>query len=395
MPLSKNGGSFIVKVIVLGGAGNMGGHAVRELAQCSEVTEVMVAGRHLTKAQAFVQGLQNPKVEAIQVDANDHEALVKALRGFNVAVGAIGPSYQYETRMARAALEAEVHYVSLCDDRDAAVQVFALDEEARRKGITLLTGLGGTPGITNVLARRAADRLQKVDEIHIAWCGSVADAAGFAVILQTMRIFSGSVPIFENGQHLLVPAGSGKEKVRFPLPVGDSFVYYVSHPEPITLPRFLPEVRQVTLKGGISERFLTSLAIFLGKMELTHSASGLLVLGRILKLLLPVLGRIGRPEAPCCAVRVDVIGQRGNEQRRIAYGVADRLGHLTGASLTAGALMLGRGDIQTRGVVAPEACISPDGFLMELHRRGIQIWEGHDMVKLLTIKAKRVSKEGF
>ena len=51
-----------------------------------------------------------------------------------VAASGIGPFYRYEARVARAAIEAGVPYVSICDDYDAAEAVLELDEEANAEG---------------------------------------------------------------------------------------------------------------------------------------------------------------------------------------------------------------------------------------------------------------------
>ncbi|MBD3291385.1 MAG: hypothetical protein GF393_00565, partial [Armatimonadia bacterium] len=94
------------------------------------------------------------------------------------------------------------------------------------------------------------------------------------------------------------------------------------------------------------------------------------------KALLPVIGRLGRPEHPCSGVRVDVGGTRDGEEVAITYGAADNMDRLTGLPLAIGAAMLGRGEISRRGVLAPEACIAPDPFIAELATRGITVYEG-------------------
>jgi saccharopine dehydrogenase-like NADP-dependent oxidoreductase len=43
--------------------------------------------------------------------------------------------------------------------------------------------------------------------------------------------------------------------------------------------------------------------------------------------------------------------------------------------LSIGAQMIGRGDVQVKGVVAPETAIDPDTFFAELARRGIELHE--------------------
>lgn len=46
------------------------------------------------------------------------------------------------------------------------------DGEARRAGVTVLLGIGASPGLTNLLARHSADQLDEVDYIQTVW-GSV------------------------------------------------------------------------------------------------------------------------------------------------------------------------------------------------------------------------------
>lgn len=46
---------------------------------------------------------------------------------------------------------------------------------------------------------------------------------------------------------------------------------------------------------------------------------------------------------------------------------------LTALPLAIGALMLGRGEIRLPGVVAPEDCIDPGPFLVELEKRGVSV----------------------
>ncbi|MBI3910399.1 MAG: saccharopine dehydrogenase NADP-binding domain-containing protein [Armatimonadetes bacterium] len=365
-----------MRVIVLGGAGDMGSRAVRDLAGQPEVESLVVADYDEARARALVASLNNPRISAARVDANDPGSLVDAMCGCDVAASAVGPFYRYEVKCAAAAIGARCHYVSLCDDYDAAQAVLELDQKAKEQDVTVLTGLGWTPGISNILARKAADAVDTVEEIKVAWGGSASDSEGFAVILHTLHIFSGRVPSFQNGRLVYVPAGSGKERVRFPAPVGEVNVFHLGHPEPVTLPRAFPGVRTVTLKGGLSEGFLNSLAILLNRLRLTNTARQREVIGKLIKPLLPALGKIGRPACPCSAVRVDVKGTRGGKLERLTYGAADHMNHLTGVPLAIGTVMLGRGEITRRGVVAPELCIPPDRFISELARRGITIYQG-------------------
>jgi saccharopine dehydrogenase-like NADP-dependent oxidoreductase len=215
-----------------------------------------------------------------------------------------------------------------------------------------------------------------VDEINVAWGSSASDSEGYAVILHTLHIFTGWVPTFRKGRQVEVRAGSSKEVVLFPPPVGRVNCYHLGHPEPVTLPRFLSGVRTVTLKGGLSEQPLNELAIWLARLRLTDTPAKKDLLGQIIKATLPLLSKLGEAEDPCSAVRVDVGGWVDGTYRQVSYGAAAHMPELTSLPLALGALMLARGEIDAPGVVAPEACIEPDPFLAELKRRGVAI---HDM----------------
>jgi saccharopine dehydrogenase-like NADP-dependent oxidoreductase len=361
-----------MRIIVLGGAGDMASRAVRELADQEEVTNLTVADYNQDAAERLAANLGD-KVRAAWVDANDHNALVSVIAGHDAAACGIGPFYQYEAKAARASIEAGVPYVSLCDDYDGTQAVLELDSAAKEAGVTVLTGLGWTPGLSNVLARKASSGFDLLDEINVAWGSGTEGEEGLAVILHTMHIFTGLVPSFQKGRLIDLPAGTGKEVILFPTPVGRVNCYHLGHPEPVTLPRFLPGVRTVTLKGGLSEQFLNDLAIWLARLRLTDTPAKKEALGQIIQAALPFLSRLGGVEEPCSAVRVDVGGWTDGTYHQVSYGAAAPMAELTGLPLAIGALMLARGDLHVPGVVAPEACIEPGPFLAELEERGVAI----------------------
>jgi lysine 6-dehydrogenase len=181
------------------------------------------------------------------------------------------------------------------------------------------------------------------------------------------------VPSFQKGRLVGVPAGTGQEVILFPPPVGRVTCYHLGHPEPVTLPRFLPGLRTVTLKGGLSEQPLNDLAIWLARLRLTDTPAKKDVLGKIIKAALPVLSKLGQAEEPCSAVRVDVYGWSGGEYRSLSYGAAAHMTELTGLPLAIGARLLASGEVRRPGVVAPEACLDPDLFLAEMSKRGVAV----------------------
>jgi lysine 6-dehydrogenase len=339
-----------MRVGVLGGCGDMGSRAVEVLATSQDVTEVVVFDRDTVRGKELAR---QPGVTFEPVDATDDAGLVDALSGLDAAASALGPFYRFERPLAAAAIAAGVPYASICDDHGAAGAVMELDAAARDRGVPVVTGLGWTPGLTNLAARRLYEELDELDTVRVFWAGAAADASGTAVVLHTLYAFDGFVPAVRQGLIEFVPAGTSPEPVRFPHPVGSVLTSYVGHPEPLTLPRFLRGVRRVDLKGGLAEGYLTAFTRVLCRAGLARTHDRRRRVVGVLGPLLPRLERLGGAVA-ASAWRVEGAGPGATG----AYWGAGRMRDLTGVPLALGALLLARGEVDAPGVLAPEA----DGF---------------------------------
>lgn len=362
-----------MKVIVLGGAGDMGSEAVRDLIQSPDVKQVTIGDLNTEAAEKLASSLDDRRIVVQKVDATSHEDLVRVMRGHDVAAGALGPFYRFERPIVEAAIDAGVDYVSICDDHDAAEAALELDRKAADKGRRILTGLGWTPGITNIFARKGYDELKDVEAINVYWAGSAGDSEGLAVILHTIHIFTGNVVSFQNDKFIEVKAGSGKEVVDFPAPLGNITTYHLGHPEPVTLPRYLKGVKEVTLKGGLAENYLNNMAKMMVSLGFTSTVARKQRLGKLMKKLMPLFP--SDKKRSLSGARVDIVGMQDGKKVKITYATVDHMKRLTGIPLSIGATMMGQGKIERRGVFGPEVkgAVNPDEFLKELERREIKV----------------------
>jgi lysine 6-dehydrogenase len=374
---------MIMKIVAFGGAGAMGRMSVRDLASRDIVEKITIADYNLEEAAVLAREI-GEKCSAVRVDANNHSNMVAIASGNDVALGTIGPFYKYEEKVARACIEAGVNYVSICDDYDGADAILKLDEKAKEAGITMITGVGWTPGITNVLAKKAVDDLDEVEDIAVYWGAHASDTVGKAVTLHTMHIFAGTIPSFQRGRRVMIPAGSGWEKIRFPEPVGVVNVFHVGHPEPVTIPRVI-DARNVTLKGGLVEHYFNILGKIVAGLHLTTSERGKDILGGIMNPLLPYFEKFDRPVETASAGRVDVTGKKGKEWMHRAYGAVAHMDVLTGLPASIAVQMIGENKIDAKGVMGPEIFPDPDEFLRRLKTGGIRFFEGDDMAAPLEL----------
>src|SRR5260370_10371429 len=116
-----------------------------------------------------------------------------------------------------------------------------MDEGARRAEVTICLGAGATPGVTNLMARAAADQLDQVDEVHIAFASFRSIAPSPGLLDTVLDEFSPDSKRFcwQEGQFIETPAFSGAKKVRFADPVGEIETFYVPHSETHTIHRFI------------------------------------------------------------------------------------------------------------------------------------------------------------
>lgn len=358
-----------MKIVVLGGCGDMGSYVVRDLIAFSDA-EVVIADYRLERAQQMATELGD-RARAAFVDAEDADMLVRVLEGADAAVGCIGPFYYFAPKLARAAIRAHVPYVDICDDWGPIDELRSIAPQAKEAGVTVINGLGWTPGITNLMAKKGAAQLDEVDEVRIYWGGGAADSEGLAVVMHVFYAITGEVPTFRDGQRVMVPAGSEKEWVDFPSPLGRVEVYHCGHPEPLTIPQTIP-ARTVFLKGGLTPQWNNSLGALLVRLGLSRSHRSIV---RTARLIHRVERLIGAGGVPFSGARVDVVGRKGGEARTVRYATVDKMGRLTGIPAAIGAVMLARREVDKPGVFAPEELLEPDPFFTQLAKRDIRIQE--------------------
>src|SRR5215831_2560421 len=251
-----------MRIIVLGGRGTIKKEVTRDLTRTSDFDEIVVADSDLRKAQALASELGGGRVRAIKIDVSDEDSLSEKLREFDVVANAT--TYHFGLIATRAAIKAQVNYLDLGGLFNTPKQL-ELDEAARKAGVTICLGCGATPGVTNLMARHAADQLDQVDEVHIAFASFRSIAPSPGLLDTVLDEFSpGSRRFFwQAGEFIETPAFSGSKRVRFAAPVGEIETFYVPHSETHTIARFVGKgVRLVDVRGTWRPEIMRALRTF-------------------------------------------------------------------------------------------------------------------------------------
>ncbi|HSR33697.1 MAG TPA: saccharopine dehydrogenase NADP-binding domain-containing protein [Anaerolineae bacterium] len=374
-----------MKVLALGGAGAVCRHATRDLAAFSDFDQIVIGDYNLPAAEGLAVELGDPRVTALQVDAEDYESLVKTFREFDVILN--GLPWKYDLAVTKACVEAGVSGLDVSTVEDQ----WSYDGAAREKEIVFIPGVGATPGITNAMARRGADQLDEVDEIQINFAAFRCPAPSPGLLITFLWEFhpkTESRLYYREGEFHWAGPFAGLKTVNFPGPIGDQEVCYIPHPETRTMPRSLG-AKAVSVHGCFPPH-----AMRLAKAMLEsglYSEEKIVVKGvettafdTMFELLLQL------PESKetslwAYGLVVEVYGKKDGRNLKFTYwnrhppqdewgGQAAYYKNIA-IPLSIGAQMIARGDVDATGVVPPETAIDPEIFFAELARRRIEIHE--------------------
>ncbi len=389
---------------VIVGTGAIGIVIASELARNPETEEVRLADIDLQRAEQIRDWLKSDKVSAHRVDAGKSDEIVRVAEGADVIVNATLP--RFNLTIMNAAFVAETNYVDLAlYDHSSYLQQLESHEKWKAAGLTALLNAGSSPGITNVLAAQAADKLDRVDSIRIR----IFDSVESKEIVSTwspevMWDDMATAPVvYDSGDFKRVPLFSGEEIYNFPDPIGSQTVVAHVHEEPVTLPRFIGKgLKHVDLKLGTPDMPTIKFVVELGLLgEDPVDVGGAKVVPRALffKLIPRTLSfeevknkiKAGTlVDARECYV-VEVEGEKAGKKMTYVLSVpfptlievqekmpgATHESYVTGVSAAIFAGMICTGDIKTKGVLLPE-CLHVEArktLLAKLAEKDIKVQE--------------------
>ncbi len=358
----------LMRIAVLGATGATGRRVARDLLERSDVSEVLLLDRNPETLRHLSTRLGEGRIETAALGLSV-SPLAKALAGCDVGIGILPRDLKLERVVLRAAIQAELPYLTACQDAEMIQVLLSHDAEARDAHTPIVVGAGWTSGITNLLVMGAARVMDRVLRVRVAWLIPSPDSPEVDFLLRGLQLLSGDASVYEEGRWQHRPAGSERRKIFFPEPVGWEEVGLASGAETMTLPRRLDGVEKVVVKGGVSKGDLQRLA---PRSSWGRRRVSPLRPGEMAERSPRPAGR-GIRSIPWASARVDVSGLAGGTPYRLTYGVVDEIGKLVSASLIGGALMLARTDGKISGVGPPEAFIDLGPFFALLGELGIRV----------------------
>lgn len=262
-----------MRVLVVG-AGGVGTAVARTAAKWGLFERVVMADYSLVRAEHAAGGLGD-RFAAYQVDASDEVALTELIRHERVdaVLNAVDP--RFVMPVFRAALGAGTTYLDMAMSlshpnptdpyRTPGVKLgdeqFAMADQWSERGLMALCGMGVEPGLSDVFARHASDKLfSSIDEIGVRdGANLVVDGYDFCPtfsIWTTIEECLNPPIVWEKGKEWFTTEPfSEPETFVFPAGIGPVECVNVEHEEVLLIPRWL-DANRVTFKYGLGDEFI-------------------------------------------------------------------------------------------------------------------------------------------
>ena len=378
-----------MKILVLG-AGRMGLGAAFDLAHNSpQVESLTIADFDFGKAEQVAKTVNSEKVTAKHLDVSNIAETIELMRTHDSAISCV--NYWYNVELSKAAIATETNFCDLGGNNYIVDEQLALDQEARAAGINIIPDCGLAPGMVSILAMHGARRFDETREIHIRVGGlpqNPKPPLDYQLVFSVEGLINEYIEVarvIRDGRITEVESMTEIESLAF-----DNFPpleAFQTSGGTSTLPdTFLGKINELDYKtiryAGHCEKFKTMIDLGLcSSEEILVDYAHLTprrVFGELLTKHLPA------DEPDYVLVRLELVGEKGGETKKLRYDIVDRQDEATGLSAMMRttafpasiiAQMMAGGDVLMRGATPQEKAIDAEKFVAELARRNIVISE--------------------
>jgi len=229
----------------------------------SGVTTIIAADANSERLEGLKRSLGDSRLETRVFDVNDRAALLALLADCDLCINGVPTFAGFQMAIFEACLEAKRPYVDYGGMGVYTVKQKAQHEKWKKAGVTAVVGLGSDPGMSNIICRAVADRLDRVDRINLYW-GATKIGPDSPVLVPPYSVstvlaeYANPSQQFLDGKLQEVPAQAGAETIDLPEPWGRTTFIHSQHSEPLTVPfsEGIAEkgIREFTWKLSLPER---------------------------------------------------------------------------------------------------------------------------------------------
>lgn len=371
--------------IAIAGAGKMAAGLIHDFLHHDRPERILLLDQSGEALAALRARFPDAPLELIRCDLGSPGEVAAAIGGCDGLLGAA--SYRLNAVLTEVAIEKGVAMIDLGGNPDIVARQLALDEKARRRGVTVIPDCGLAPGLVSVLAADGIRRVERADSVRLRVGGLPLDPQppmGYAISFSAEGLvneYLEEAEVLREGRPVTVPSLSELETIEFPPPFGRLEAFQTAGGSS-TLPRtYAGAVRELDYKTirypGHCEILRALFALGFAGAEPVETRVGTAVPKEVLITLLD--RALPHDQEDVILLRVTTTGASGE---RVLHEWIIRFDHRTGLSAmqqctafpAAIAMQLILAGRQRRpGVVPQEEALDPRDVLEALARRGLPV----------------------
>ncbi len=252
-------------ISILGGAGLMGSGIVRDLLSDRSIIDlgaIRICDTSRARMEKLAADIGDPRIELFDLDVTSPERLAAALAGADLCINCVPTLAGFQMLIFEAALAARVAYMDLGGLGTYTVKQIAEHERFKSAGVTAVVGVGGDPGMSNVICRAVADQMDRIEKINLYWVAELVGEENPILmppysISTVLAEYARPSTQFFGGRHVECAPMTGREVIDLPEPWGRCEFMYSPHSEQLTVP----------LAEGIADKGIQE---FTWKLHLPH-----------------------------------------------------------------------------------------------------------------------------
>ncbi len=371
--------------IIFGGTGQQGGICARDLLESGY--SILLVGRNKNSVKKL---LKNKKTGFMSVDLRNENEIAKAIKASGADIVVNCAELTFNIPIMKACIKTRKSLTDLGGLQKVTVEQFKLHNQFKKAEIINITGCGSTPGIINVMAKHAVEKLDKVDTIQLgfAWNSNIKK---FVIPYSIPSIFyeiSREPITFHNGRFVKEKRMSCKGTFNFK-EVGKQTVYCIVHSEVYSFSKHFKEkgIKNIHYMAGFPEHSIKPIETLMNlgfgsEKKISVNRQEIVPLDFTVNVLkkIPVPKGYKEVENLWANIYGNIKGK--NVKIRLNCIVKTLKGWEkagsnvdTGRTISIMSQMLKKGMIREKGVYAPEAVIPCGPFFKELSRRKMYVYE--------------------
>lgn len=376
--------------VVLGATGEEGNIASKDLLESGY--SVLLCGRNSSRAREL---LKYKKAKFSYVDLNDVKKTASILKSSGAKIAVNCAELKMNINAMKSCLISGLHYLDLGGLQEMTIQQYKLEKYFKKRKLTALLGCGSTPGISNVMASYAVDKLDSVEHIEVgfAWDSNIKKFILPYSIESIVHELTTDPIILDNGKFKKAKACTFEGELKFN-GVKKQNTYCIVHSEVFTFKKYFGKkgLKFVHYKAGFPEHSFRVLDMIIklgfGSKE-PVKINGINL--RPIDFTREVLKKIPRPKdyKETEDVWIKAYGKEKGKPKKIEMDCVvktlkgwENAGSNvnTGMSISIMAQMLNQNLINKNGITAPEEAVPPMLFFKELKKRKILIYENNKKI---------------